>query len=609
MTFAIAVTLIVLCLLVAFLLFTRASTDVVVIGSLVLLMLFGVLNPTEALIGFISPGPLMIAGLFVVAAGLRETGMVERVAKLLLGQPKNLPSAQLRLMVPVSVLSGFMNTTAIVAMYLPIVSDWAKRIGVSPSKLYMPLSFSAIFGGQLSQLGTASNLVILGLYIDWSLSESSLWARDIGGGELSSVAQFWGVTASGIPSAILGLSFIALFSRWLLPDRIKNLDITDDARRYEVIMRVDSDSALVGKSIEEANLRSLPGLYLFGIERGSTMLHAVGPEEQLQDDDLLHFAGVLESVVDLTRIRGLTPAEGHSGFHQSRRVLVEAVVSAEAPFIGQTVRECSFRTAYGAAIIGAFRSGERRSGKIGDMILEPGDTLLLDSSAGFAKLNKDSRDFYLVSTVEGGRVVRHDRALLSGLILLGMIILLITGWTDKVVAVWLAAMAMIGTRCLSGAIARSSINWQVFLTIGGAIGLGAAVRTSGLADIGASGFLDLVTTMGESPRLILASVILTTAFLAQFVTNYGAATIMFAVVILIAEKLGIRPEPFIFGLMAGAGCNFLTPIAYQTNLMVFGPGGYRFTDFMRLGIPLLVIVVICATIMIPLAFPFSAPLP
>ena len=605
MTFAVLITLLVLALLVGFLLFTNASTDVVIIGSLVLLMLFGVLTPIQALAGFIETGPLMIGGLFVVAAGLRETGMVERLAKLLLGRPRTLSGAQFRLMIPVSVLSGFMNTTAIVAMYLPIVSDWAKRIGVSSSKLYMPLSFSAIFGGQFSQLGTATNLVILGLYIKWSESDQSNWAREIGGGELSSAAEFWGMTASGIPAAILGISFIALFSKWLLPDRVKQMDITDEARRYEVTMRVDPGAALLGKTIEEANLRSLPGLYLFGIERGSTMLHAVGPDECLQENDLLHFAGVLESVVDLTRIRGLTPAEGDSGLHQSRRVLVEAVVSAEAPFIGQTVKQCSFRTTYGAAIIGVFRSGEKRSGKIGNMTLEPGDTLLLDSSAGFARLNKDSRDFYLVSTVEGGRVVRHDRALISGLILLAMIILLITGWTDKVVAVWLAAMAMIGTRCLSGAIARSAINWQVLLTIGGAIGIGQAVQASGLAKIGATGLLDVVSTMADSPRLILASVILITGFLAQFVTNYGAATIMFAIVILIAETLGLRPEPFVFGLMAGAGCNFLTPIGYQTNLMVFGPGGYRFTDFMRLGIPLLVIVIFCATLIIPLVFPFS----
>ena len=505
---------------------------------------------------------------------------------------------------PVSVLSGFMNTTAVVAMYLPIVSDWSKRIGVSPSKLYMPLSFASILGGQLSQLGTATNLVILGLYIDWISSPDAAWSFNLGDGPLSSSAEFWGVMVAGLPSAIVGITFIALLSKRILPPRVKQYEISEDARRYEVVMRVESGASIVGTTIEAANLRSLPGLYLFGIERGSVMLHAVGPDECLQEGDLLHFAGVLESVVDLTRIRGLVPAEGDSGLHQSRRVLLEAVVSPEAPFIGQTVRECSFRTTYGAAIIGAFRSGVQRSGKIGDLRLEAGDTLLLDSSPGFVNLYKNSPEFYLVSKVEGGRVVRHDRAWVSALILIGMIILLITGWTDKVVAVWLAAMAMIGTRCLSGAVARSSINWQVFITIGGAIGLGTAVSTSGLATIGAEGFLDFASLLGDSPRLVLASVIVATALLAQFVTNYGAATIMFAVAMIISETLQLSPTPFIFGLMSGAGCNFLTPISYQTNLMVYGPGGYRFTDFMRLGVPLLVVVVCNATIFIPMFFPF-----
>lgn len=602
--FEILITLVVIGLVIGFLLFSNASSDVVVVGSLVLLMLFNVVTPNEALSGFISPGPLMVAGLFVVAAGLRETGMIERFAKHLLGRPRDLTTALFRLMVPVSFLSGFMNTTAVVAMYLPIVSDWSKRIGVSPSKLYMPLSFSSILGGQFTQLGTATNLVILGLYIDWISSPDAAWSLGLGDGPLSSAAEFWGVLVSGFPSAVIGIVFIALFSKWIIPPRVKQYEAAEDARRYEVVMRVDSGAPIIGTTIEEANLRSLPGLYLFGIERDSVMLHAVGPEERLQEGDLLHFAGVLESVVDLTRIRGLVPAEGDSGLHQSQRVLLEAVVSSEAPFIGRTVRECAFRTTYGAAIIGAFRSGQQRSGKIGDLTLEAGDTLLLDSSPGFANLYKDSRDFYLVSPVKGGRVVRHERAWISALILVGMIILLMTGLTDKVVAVWLAAMAMIGTRCLSGALARSSINWQVFLTIGGAIGLGTAVRASGLATVGADGFLEFASLLGDSPRLVLASVIVATALLAQFVTNYGAATIMFAVAMVIAETLELSPTPFVFGLMAGAGCNFLTPISYQTNLMVYGPGGYRFTDFMRLGIPLLAIVVVCATLFIPWVFPF-----
>jgi di/tricarboxylate transporter len=605
MTFEMWITIGVLVLLVSFLLSTRVNTDVAVIGSLVLLLLFGVLDTSTAFAGFISPGPLMIGGLFVVAAGLRETGAVDRVAKLLLGSPKSLRMAQFRMMVPVSVLSGFMNTTAIVAMYLPIVSDWSKRIGSSPSKLYMPLSFSAILGGQLSQIGTASNLVILGLFITWSTSPESDWFRQLGGAPLSSQAEFWGVAATGVPAMIIGITFILFASRWLLPERINVKVDSEDSRKYEVAMMIDHGSPLIGKSIEEAGLRALPGLYLFGIHRDSSDLHAVGPDQILQENDRLLFTGILDSVVDLTRIRGLVPADGDSGLPRSNSLLVEAVVSDEAPFIGMTVKECDFRNTYRAAIIGAFRSGERLTGKIGDLKLRPGDTLLLDTSHGFSQSNQDNKDFYLVSDVQGARSVRHERSTVSIILLLGMITLLVTGWTDKVVAVWLCAILMVGTRCIPGNLARSSINWQVFLTIGGAIGLGAAVSSSGLSALIAEYFQTTVGAFGNSPHIALLLAIMMTAILAQFVTNYGAATIMFSIVMPVAELLELSPYPFVFGLMAGAGCNFLTPIAYQTNLMVYGPGGYRFTDFIRLGLPLLVIVISCALLIIPLFFPFS----
>ena len=605
MTFEMWITVGVLVVLVCFLMSTRVNTDVAVIGSLVLLLLFGVLDTATAFQGFVSPGPLMIGGLFVVAAGLRETGAIDRVAKLLLGSPNSLRMAQFRMMVPVSVLSGFMNTTAIVAMYLPIVSDWSKRIGFSPSKLYMPLSFSAILGGQLSQIGTASNLVVLGLFITWSTSPASDWFRDQGGDPLSSQAEFWGVAASGLPAMIIGTLFVVFASRWLIPDRVNIKTDSKDSRKYEVAMAVPAGSPMIGKSIEDAGLRALPGLYLFGIHRNSSDLHAVGPDEIIQENDRLLFTGILDSVVDLTRIRGLIPAEGDSGLPRANSLLVEAVVSNEAPFIGMTVKQCDFRNTYRAAIIGVFRSGEQVVGKIGDLKLRPGDTLLLDTSHGFSQRNQDNKDFYLVSDVMDARPVRHNRSLISIILLLGMITLLVTGWTDKVVAVWLCAILMIGTRCIPGSLARKAINWQVFLTIGGAIGLGAAVSASGLSDVIAEQFQTLVGVFGNSPRMALLLTILMTAILAQFITNYGSATIMFSIVMPVAQLLELSPYPFVFGLMAGAGCNFLTPIAYQTNLMVYGPGGYRFTDFMRLGVPLLIIVAICAVVMIPVFFPFE----
>ena len=605
MTFEMWITLAVLCLLVGFLMFTRVGTDVAVIGSLVLLMLCGVLSTGEAFAGFIKDGPLMIGGLFVVAAGMRDTGAVERIAKLLLGRPKSLLNAQFRLMSPVCLLSGFMNTTPIVAMYLPIVSDWSRRMRFSPSRLFMPLSFAAILGGQLTLVGTASNLVVLTEYVPWIESPSAEWAHELGSSALSSNAEFWGPAVSGIPCAILGICFIAFFSR-LLAARIEVSDVAPDARRYEVVMRVEEGSSIVGSTIEQAGLRSLPGLYLFGIERQGNTLHAVSSQETLQSNDRLLFAGILESVVDLRRIRGLVSDEVSKDSAQ-RSVLVEAVVSPEAPFIGLSVRESRFRSTYGAAIIGAYRSGERLPGKIGDLRLRSGDTLLLDAGLDFTPTHKDSRDFYLVSTVTGAQNVKHERAWIAlfilGLLLFGLMMADRTG-INRVVVVWFCALAMIGTRCVSGARARAAINWQVLLTIGAAIGLGAAVSSSGLSTIAASGFLEVTSLMGDSPRLAVFMMIITTSLLAQLITNYAAATIMFGVGMSAAELLGVRPEPFMFALMAGAGCNFLTPLSYQTNLMVYGPGGYRFTDFARLGAPLLLIVACIATAVIPVVFPF-----
>lgn len=604
MTIEMWITIAVLFLLVGSLVLTRVGTDVAVIGALVLLMVFGVVSPSDAVTGFVNEGLLMIGGLFVVAAGMRETGAMVRIAKSVLGKPTSLLFAQVRLMLPVCVLSGFMNTTPIVAMYLPIVSDWGKRIRVSPSKLYMPLSFGGILGGQLTLIGTASNLVVLSLFIAWFATPAADWARDMGSTGLSSEEQFWGVSASGIPAAILGITFIALFSRWLLPERVQVKDVQGDARKYEVAMRVEPGAPIIGKSIEAAGLRSLPGLYLFGIVRRGTLLHAVGPEEEIEEDDRLLFAGILESVVDLTRIRGLVPAEGSADSSRDMSILVEAVISPEASFIGKTVRQSRFRSVYGAAIIGAYRSGERLVGKIGNLRLKAGDTLLLDAPYSFTPTHKDSSEFYLVSTVDGGHSVRHERAWLAMAILIGMIIALMTGFLDRVVAVWLAAMLMIGTRCVSGGQARSAINWQVLMTIGGALGLGAAVTASGLATIAAEHFLEFVSFFGDAPRIVLFATIIATAVMAQLVTNYASATIMFSVAMAAAEISGVRPEPFVFGVMAGAGCNFLTPLSYQTNLMVYGPGGYRFTDYFRIGLPLLLLVSITATIVFPMVFTF-----
>ena len=346
-------TLAVLALVIAALVSNKMGMDLALLCGLILLMAAGVVDLDAAISGFASQAVLMIAGLYVVAAGMRETGAVEIIANRLLGRPKSTTEAQLRLMAPVAVMSGFMNNTPIVAMCIPLVRDWARKLQISPSRLYMPLSFSAILGGRLTMIGTASNLVVIGLFQQY-LSTDHAWLDAVGFEAPAEWVQFFGVGAIGLPCLVLGIAFIILVSPWLLPDRKPVDAVSLDAKTYQTEMIVEHDAPIIGQNIEAAGLRHLPGLYLTNIERGSQVLHAVGPTEILEAGDRLGFVGVLDSVKDLRKIRGLAAAtnqteklEGSTG----SRTLVEAVVSAHSPLVGRSIRESKFRTVYNAAII------------------------------------------------------------------------------------------------------------------------------------------------------------------------------------------------------------------------------------------------------------------
>ena len=614
-------TIVIIGLVIAALMTNRISVDVAMVGGLTLLMVGdfifgdvlgrgGVLSVPDAIAGFAHQAVMMIGALFVVAAGLQETGGMQIIAQRLLGRPKTILGAQLRLMGPVALLSGFMNNTPIVAMYLPIVGDWAKKLRISPSKLFMPLSFAAILGGKLTYIGTASNIVVMGLFIRFLADPlEQQWLDALGVTEPSSTVQFWGIAVIGVPTAIAGIVFIALTSKWLLPQRTPAEPVTLDARKYEVEMIVKPDSAIVGKTIEAAGLRHLPGLFLTQIERAGTVLWAVSPNQRIEADDRLAFVGVLESVVDLRKIRGLVPATDQVqklAIGSQPRMFVEAVVSHNSPLVGRTVRKSKFRGRYNAAIIAVHRNGEHINAKIGDIVLKPGDTLLLDTHAGFVDAYRNSDDFYLVSTVEDSRPVRHERAWLALGILAALIVMLTVTPISPVIAAFLCAMAMITTRCVTGTVARAAINWQVLIVIGCALGMGVALQQTGAADVITHMILDLCARIGvsQNPHAMLFAMFMLAAVFAQLITNYGAAVLMFPIMMATARDLGVRPEPFVFCLMAAAGSSFMSPVAYQTNLMVYGPGRYRFMDYVKLGTPLTLIVAVIACTVAPLFFPF-----
>lgn len=568
---------------------TRLPADMVLLAGVAVLVFANILTPAEALAGAASEGLATVAVLFVVAQALSDTGVVSWISYNLLGRPKSVASAQVRLMAPVAIFSSVLNNTPVVAMMVPAVRDWARRNNISSSQLMIPLSYAAIIGGTCTVVGTSTNLVV-----------NDMLKAQPGIDGLALFELAW----VGIPCTLVVLGLTVATSRWLLPDRKGQAQRFEDARQYVVEMLVEPGSPLVGKSIEDAGLRQLPGMFLIEIDRAGRILTAVSPRELLQANDRLIFAGDVRSVVDLKNIHGLRVADDQVfklDAHQSTRSLVEVVISPNFPHLGKTVRDMGFRNHYGAAIIAISRDGRHLKTKIGDVDLRPGDTLLLETHEDFIENQRYSRDFLLVSQIENSRPVRHEQRGTAGLILLGMVALVGTGVVPMFKAALLAAALLVLTRCVRIRDARRSIDWEVLLVIAASIGLGAAMEKTGAAQSIAE---LIIGASAGSPTGLLISLFALTAAFSAVISNMAAAVILFPVAIAASQGLGVAPEPLAVTLMIGASTCFATPIGYQTNLMVYGPGNYKFQDFLKMGVPLTVAVGIVTVAIVPLIWPF-----
>lgn len=570
--------------MLAVLTLTRAAPDLVFLGGVVVLLLAGVITPAEAFSGFANEGVITIAALYVVVAGLRETGGIQWIVHALLGRPRSLRRAQWRLTAPVAFLSAFLNNTPVVGMLIPAVNEWARKLELPVSRLMMPLSYAAILGGTVTVIGTSTNLVVNGLLIQ-------------DGGEGLGILDIAWV---GVPVALAGLLFMLVFNRHLFPDRRPVMDKIDDPREYTLEMLVEPGGPLVGRTIEEAGLRHLPGGFLMELDRQGTLLPAVSPQERLQAGDRLIFVGVVDSMADLQRIRGLSPATEQVfklDGHRADRVLLEMVVSDTCPIAGMTIRDGQFRNRYNAVVIAVARNGQRLHGKIGDITLRPGDTLLVEASSGFLAQHRNRRDFFLMTQIQDSAAPRHDRALVALGILIAMVATAASGLLSMLEAALAAAGGMILSGCVGMFNARASLDWSVLLTIAAAFGISAAMENTGLARDLALGITALA---GELPWMNLLGVYLATALLTALITNNAAAVLMFPVSLSVAQDLGMSVLPFAVTIMFAASASFATPFGYQTNLMVFGPGGYRFSDYLRAGIPMTLLTGAVALALIPL---------
>lgn len=580
--------------------------DFLFLGGVVLLAALGVVSPAEAFSGFTNEGMLTIAALFVVAGGLVETGLVSHYAHRFLGRTGSDRIALQRMVPGIVGVSAFMNNTAVVAMTLPAVLDWCRKHRVAASKLLLPLSYAAILGGVCTLIGTSTNLVVHGM----------LKSADLPG------FGMWEIGKAGIPIAAAGSLLLIWLGPKLLPDRKEFLEQLGESRReFLVEMIVRPDCPLIGKSVEQAGLRHLPGLFLIEIERDGHRIAPVEPNEPLELNDRLVFTGVVSTIVDLQKIAGLAPAADDAPVFDpaTRADLCEAVVSSSSPLIGYGIREASFRTKYNAAVIAVHRNGARLEQKIGDVRLRPGDTLLLLTGPGFVRAHRNNPDFYLVSEAGDAAVPRHHKARLAGAIAVTMVVLLtlpdvlapmgvagdIAAWLGdrRVVFAFLAAAAMLVSGCLSFAAARRNINWQILVMIGAAIGLSRAMDKSGAAALLARGVLELAHSFG--PYGILASIYLLTWMLTELMSNNAAAALMFPIALATAASSKVEFRPLAVAIALAASGGFIFPAGYQTHLMVFGPGGYRLADFAKMGTLMTILWFLMAMLTIPLFWPLK----
>lgn len=554
---------------------TRISPHVVMMGVMTILSALGILSASEALAGFSNSGLITVAAMFVVAAGVYGSGGVDLLVNKVLGQPTSVRSALCRIFPPVVLLSGFLNNTPVVATMIPAIHAWARKIKIPPSKLMIPLSYTAILGGTLTLVGTSTNLVINGQYQ-----------------ALTGEAGFslFSITAVGIPVALAGMAFIWLFlPRWL-PDRSEK-QAFGNLREFTLEVTVDPSGPLVGKTVQGANLRQLERVYLVEVERQGTILTAVSSEEVLHGGDRLVFAGDTQAISDLLRIHGIVASseEGEiSSLNKDRaeRCLVEAVVSPHCAALGKNIRDAKFRDRYGAVVLAVARNGERVKGNLGNIYLEAGDTLLLEARPAFVTRQRYNKDFLLINDLDT-ETPRHERAWLSWGILIGVVVAAGFGVISMLNAALIGAGLMIVTGCCTISQAEKSLDLTVLITIAASFSLGAALQKTGVAEWLAYYIIDL---SAGTPWLMLIMTYVVVSLLTETITNNAAAVLMLPIVLEVTEKASLNNEPFIFAIMMAASASFATPLGYQTNLMVYGPGGYRFSDFLKVGIPMNIFV-------------------
>jgi len=583
-----AMALVLVALVAAFAAMLRGiSADLSLGAAVVFLVLTGVAEPGQALGGFANEQLHTVALLFVLAAGLRAAGSLQLFSAYLLRPTRSVVVAALRLLVPVALLSGLLNNTPLVAMLIPEVRGFARRTGIAASRLLMPLSYAAIVGGLLTVIGTSTNLVVNGLVVDAGL-------QPVGFLEVGKV---------GAVVCLVGVLYATFAARFLLPDRPDIDAALGDSRTFVTELVVDPEGPYVGKRLADIRLGTLPGLAPVDILRGDQVIPAPRPDHVVQGGDRLAFVGPVASILALRSNAGFAlPPDLEFSLEDPRRRLVELLVSPLCPLVGRRVGDGTFRKRYNAAVLAVARQGERiRGDRLAEWQVQGGDVLLVEAGADFVEQHRGSQDFYLITPHDPLPTQNPLRAAVGALVLAAMVGSVALGFVSMFKAS-LAAVATLGlARFLPLRLVKQALEPRILLTIALSFALGTTLETSGLA----GAFAELARDASSgSPWVALAIIHLSTALLTEMVTNNAAAALMVPLALGVADRLGVSHFPFVISVMVAASASFATPIGYTTNLMVLTPGGYRFADFVKVGLPLNLLVALVTILLAPRMFPF-----
>ena len=584
------ITLITVIAVMGVLLLTKIRTDAVFLIAVGILFVTGVLDAEEACSGFSSSAIVVTGVLTVVVAGLRNTGVLQWLLKNIFGLPGSLPKVLLRMMIPVSVISAFINNTTVTVLFSDLVKRWAAKLNIAASKLYLPMVYAVLMGGVCTLIGTPSNIVISELYEEASGNTMTMFTPLV----------------PGVITLIVGLGVVILMRKWL-PERKAPEEAFGPTPDYTVELLVPSDNPNIGKTLGEAGLFHVKGGNLIEIYHFDDIQAPVTEDEYIMGGDRLIYAGQIDEILEL-KSRHLLAIADHPVFTLDETKGNSRLRTASIPFgsslIGETIGESRLEKDYNLILVAVARRGNRIAGSPREVKLEAGDTLLFkcprNMKAYSERLSSQLQFSESQEVYETG-----PQTLVSTLILTAMLILTSLNVVSLLEGTVMAALAMILCRCCSVSQAMGSINWNVLMGMAGSIVLGTAISKTGIAEQAASGILGLC---GTNPFVVMVAICMVAAVFTQLVMNVAVGAMFFPIMYQAAMHIGYEPVTFLIALMIAVNTSFATPIGAPSNMMIYGPGGYRFSDFMRIGVPLTLIVTVTGIAAACLTFPLT-PLP